>query len=60
MIGCRHLRDDRRSDARSASWLKATTESLLKGDPQAWNMITKGMRTKATELIPGMGRRQLR
>ncbi len=40
-----------------ASWdqIKATTEALLKGDPQAWDMITKGMRTKAAELIPGLG-----
>jgi pyruvate dehydrogenase (quinone) len=37
-----------------ASWdqIKATTEALLKGDPQAWDMITKGMRTKAAELLP--------
>ncbi|HEV7652406.1 MAG TPA: thiamine pyrophosphate-requiring protein [Actinophytocola sp.] len=36
------------------SWdqIKATTEALLKGDPQAWDMVTKGMRTKAAELVP--------
>ena len=40
-----------------ASWdqIKSTTEALLKGDPQAWDMITKGMKTKAAELIPGLG-----
>jgi pyruvate dehydrogenase (quinone) len=42
-----------------ASWdqIKSTTEALLKGDPQAWDMITKGMKTKAAELIPGLGDR---
>jgi len=36
--------------------IKSTTEALLKGDPQAWDMVTKGLRTKAAELIPGLGK----
>jgi pyruvate dehydrogenase (quinone) len=36
--------------------IKATTEALLKGDPQAWDMVTKGLRTKAAELLPGLRR----
>ena len=35
-----------------ATWdqIKATTESVLKGDPNAWRMIIQGIRTKAQEL----------
>jgi pyruvate dehydrogenase (quinone) len=38
-----------------ATWeqIKSTTEALLKGDPNAWQMVTKGVRTKAAELLPG-------
>jgi pyruvate dehydrogenase (quinone) len=36
--------------------IKSTTEALLKGDPQAWDMVTKGLRTKAAELLPGLRR----
>jgi pyruvate dehydrogenase (quinone) len=32
--------------------IKSTTEAVLKGDPDAWDMLTKGMRTKATEFLP--------
>ncbi|WP_460392134.1 thiamine pyrophosphate-requiring protein [Actinophytocola sediminis] len=33
--------------------LRSTTEALLKGDPDAWDVITKGLRTKAAELLGG-------
>ncbi|OLF06109.1 thiamine pyrophosphate-requiring protein [Actinophytocola xinjiangensis] len=33
--------------------LRATTEAVLRGDPDAWEMITKGLRTKAIELLGG-------
>ena len=38
-----------------ATWdqIKATTEALFKGDPSAWEMVTKGLRTKVAELLPG-------
>jgi pyruvate dehydrogenase (quinone) len=32
--------------------IKSVTESVLKGDPDAWHMITTGMRTKAQEFLP--------
>jgi pyruvate dehydrogenase (quinone) len=31
--------------------IKAVTESVLKGDPDAWDVVTKGMRTKMTEFF---------
>jgi pyruvate dehydrogenase (quinone) len=38
-----------------ATWdqIKATTEAVFKGDPSAWEMVTRGLRTKAAELLPG-------
>jgi pyruvate dehydrogenase (quinone) len=38
-----------------ATWdqIKATTQSILKGDPAAWRMITQGAKTKAQEFTPG-------
>jgi pyruvate dehydrogenase (quinone) len=33
--------------------LKSTAESLLRGDPEAWDMVNKGIRTKAQEFVPG-------
>ncbi len=37
-----------------ATWdqIKATTESVLKGDPNAWRMIIQGVKTKVQELRP--------
>ncbi len=34
--------------------IKAVTESILRGDPDAWDMVTKGLRTKVTEILPGL------
>jgi pyruvate dehydrogenase (quinone) len=34
--------------------IKAMTEALLKGDPNAWDIVAKGVRAKAAELIPGL------
>jgi pyruvate dehydrogenase (quinone) len=31
--------------------VKATTEAVLKGDPDAWDMVVKGVRTKAAEFF---------
>jgi pyruvate dehydrogenase (quinone) len=31
--------------------IRAVTESVLKGDPDAWDVVTKGMRTKMTEFF---------
>ncbi|HWE90906.1 MAG TPA: thiamine pyrophosphate-requiring protein [Pseudonocardiaceae bacterium] len=36
--------------------VKSTTEAILRGDPDAWDMITKGVRTKAQEFLPSGGR----
>ncbi|HEY0452543.1 thiamine pyrophosphate-requiring protein [Actinophytocola sp.] len=36
--------------------IKSTTEALLKGDPDAWEMVTRGFRTKAAELFEGLRR----
>lgn len=38
-----------------ATWdqMKATAESVLRGDPNAWHLITQGMKTKAQEILPG-------
>lgn len=33
--------------------IKSTVESVLKGAPDAWRMVTTGLRTKAQELYPG-------
>jgi pyruvate dehydrogenase (quinone) len=33
--------------------IKATTESLLKGDPDAWDMVARGVRTKVQEFLRG-------
>jgi pyruvate dehydrogenase (quinone) len=31
--------------------IRATTEAVLKGDPDAWEMVTKGLKTKMTEFF---------
>lgn len=31
--------------------IKSVTEAMLRGDPDAWDMLTKGLRTKLTELF---------
>ncbi|WP_199430523.1 thiamine pyrophosphate-requiring protein [Qaidamihabitans albus] len=33
--------------------VKSTTESLLKGDPNAWHLLVQGAKTKAQEFVPG-------
>ena len=34
--------------------IKATTEAVLKGDPGAWDIVSKGVKTKMAELLrPG-------
>lgn len=33
--------------------VKSTTEALLKGDPNAWEVLIQGIRTKTPEVIPG-------
>ncbi|AHH97947.1 thiamine pyrophosphate-requiring protein [Kutzneria albida] len=35
--------------------IKSAAESVLKGDPDAWNLLTKGVRTKVQEFLPGRG-----
>lgn len=35
--------------------LKATTEALLKGDPNAWHLLVQGAKTKLQEALPGRG-----
>ena len=35
--------------------LKAVTESVLRGDPDAWQVVTTGLRSKLQELLPGRG-----
>lgn len=35
--------------------IKSTTESVLKGDSNAWHMIVQGAKTKAQEFIPSRG-----
>jgi pyruvate dehydrogenase (quinone) len=32
--------------------LKATTQALVKGDPNAWHLLVQGIKTKAQEAIP--------
>jgi pyruvate dehydrogenase (quinone) len=32
--------------------MKSTAESVLHGDPEAWHMMTQGLKTKAQEFIP--------
>ncbi|MFB9660126.1 thiamine pyrophosphate-requiring protein [Glycomyces mayteni] len=36
----------------SRDQLKSTTEALLKGDPDAWDVLVRGVKTKAQELLP--------
>jgi pyruvate dehydrogenase (quinone) len=33
--------------------MKDTAEALLRGDPDAWDVFTKGIKTKAQEFLPG-------
>jgi pyruvate dehydrogenase (quinone) len=33
--------------------VKSTTQAVLKGDPNAWEMVMRGVKTKAQEYIPG-------
>ncbi|MBO0839837.1 MAG: thiamine pyrophosphate-requiring protein, partial [Sciscionella sp.] len=35
--------------------IKSTTESILRGDPDAWRVIVEGTKTKAAEFIPSSG-----
>ncbi len=35
------------------SQIKSTTEALLKGDPEAWNVFVRGAKAKAREILPG-------
>ncbi|KZM69894.1 hypothetical protein AWN90_04620 [Nocardia terpenica] len=37
-----------------ATWeqMKSTAEAVLRGDPNAWHLITQGTKTKAQEFIP--------
>ncbi len=35
--------------------LKATTQALLKGDPNAWRVLVQGAKTKAQEYVPSRG-----
>ncbi|MBY8860422.1 thiamine pyrophosphate-requiring protein, partial [Nocardia sp. CA2R105] len=37
-----------------ATWeqMKETVESILRGDPNAWHMMTQGVKTKAQEFVP--------
>jgi pyruvate dehydrogenase (quinone) len=32
--------------------VKSMTEALLKGDPNAWHVLTQGVKTKAQEVLP--------
>jgi pyruvate dehydrogenase (quinone) len=32
--------------------LKSMTEAVLKGDPNAWHLVTQGVKTKLQELLP--------
>ncbi|GDY29638.1 thiamine pyrophosphate-requiring protein [Gandjariella thermophila] len=38
-----------------ATWeqMKSTAEALLRGDPDAWEVVTRGVSTKAQEFVPG-------
>ena len=38
-----------------ATWdqMKATAESVLRGDPNAWHLMVQGAKTKAQEFLPG-------
>jgi pyruvate dehydrogenase (quinone) len=40
-----------------ATWeqIKATTQSVLKGDPNAWRVLLQGAKTKAQEILPHRG-----
>jgi len=33
--------------------LKSMTEAVLKGDPNAWHLVTQGLKTKLQEFLPG-------
>jgi pyruvate dehydrogenase (quinone) len=33
--------------------IKSVTEAILKGDPEAWHLMTQGIKTKAQEMLPG-------
>jgi pyruvate dehydrogenase (quinone) len=33
--------------------IKSMTEAVLKGDPNAWHLITQGLKTKLQEFLPG-------
>jgi pyruvate dehydrogenase (quinone) len=33
--------------------MKSTAESLLRGDPEAWEMVARGIKTKVAEFVPG-------
>ncbi|NED96038.1 thiamine pyrophosphate-requiring protein [Phytoactinopolyspora alkaliphila] len=35
--------------------VRATAESLVKGDPNAWRVLSQGVKTKAQEVLPGRG-----
>ncbi|RDI67981.1 thiamine pyrophosphate-requiring protein [Nocardia pseudobrasiliensis] len=37
-----------------ATWeqMKATAEAVLRGDPNAWHLVTQGAKTKAQEFVP--------
>ncbi len=36
--------------------MKSVTEAVLKGDPNAFHLVTQGIKTKAQELLPGKSR----
>jgi pyruvate dehydrogenase (quinone) len=33
--------------------MKSVTESVLKGDPDAFHLVARGIKTKAQEFLPG-------
>jgi pyruvate dehydrogenase (quinone) len=35
--------------------IKAATEAVLKGDPNAWHLVMQGIKTKAQEMLPHRG-----
>jgi pyruvate dehydrogenase (quinone) len=35
--------------------IKSMTEAVLKGDPNAWHLITQGIKAKAQEILPSRG-----
>jgi pyruvate dehydrogenase (quinone) len=34
--------------------IKSMTEAVLKGDPNAWHLLTMGFKTKAAEVLPSL------